>query len=382
MAKRFTLFHLDSERGFRGGERQLLYLAAHLRARGHENVVVCRGREALEAEARRQRFRTMRLPFLGEWDPVSAWRLRRASRSARHAPVLHAHTAHAAALAYLASRFGGPPWVAHRRVDFHLNGSLSRRLKYDTAPRVIAVSESIRRILVADGMEGSRITVVPDCIPLTDDEARLAGLDAGPMRRATRSETAAIRRPLAENLGLPETGPWIGNLAAHVPHKDQATLIRSLPSVLKALPKARLLLVGDGPLRTELEALARSLGVESAVRFAGHQSDPAPWLSCLDVYVQSSWGEGMGSVLLEAMACGVPIVATTAGGIPEVIEHGRSGLLVPPRDPERMAGAIVDSLLDPESARRRADAAAEDLKSFGLSRVGDRMIALYREVTE
>ncbi|MDD5629391.1 MAG: glycosyltransferase, partial [Elusimicrobia bacterium] len=165
MAKPFDLFHLDGERGLRGGERQLLYLAAALRARGHRNTVVCRGGSPLEAEARRQDFAVESLPFFMEWDPLSAWKLRRLVRSAQR-PVLHAHTAHAAALAACAGPWAGLPWVAHRRVDFELSGWLSRRLKYDRAGRVVAVSGAIARILERSGVPSARISVVHDGLPV------------------------------------------------------------------------------------------------------------------------------------------------------------------------------------------------------------------------
>ncbi len=379
MKRRYTLFHLDGERGLRGGERQLLYLASHLRAAGHENVIVCRAGVPLDREARRRRFKTLNLPFLGEWDIFSARRLRRAA-SQEDFPILHAHTAHTAALARLASLWGGPPWVVHRRVDFHLRGSLSRIFKYSAAHRVVAVSKSIRRILVEDGVEESKIEVVPDCVPATEAEARLADIPEGPLRPAAPEERAKIRQELSGALGIPAEAFWIGNLAALVGHKDQATLLRSAAQVLRREPKARFLLIGSGPLERELRNLADELIVSQSVHFVGQVSDPRPWLQAMDLYVQSSWGEGMGSVLLEAMACGVPIVATTAGGIPEVLEDGRSALLVPPRSPEKLADAVCAALSDRESAAKRARAAESSLENFSMSRIGERTETLYREL--
>lgn len=371
----YTLFHLDSERGFRGGERQLLYLAAHASKRGHKNFVVCRAGSALEAKSRALGLATMNLPFLGELDPVSAWRLARAA--ALPGAILHAHTAHGAGLASLARRFGGPPWVAHRRVDFHLSGLMGPGLKYGSAGAFIAVSEAILRILVEDGIRPERVTVVPDALPLGPEEGRLAGLSEawGPAVDRT-----ALRARLAPGLDLDPLHYWVGNLAAMVPHKDQANLLRAVPSVVARQPRARFLIIGDGPLRAELAALADSLGVRGAVRFPGYQEDPRPWLQTLDVYCQPSWGEGLGSVLLEAMACRVPIVATTAGGIPEVAEDGRSAWLVPPRDPQALANALLAALADRAAAEARAAEAARSLTRFSLEKTGDAILALYGRV--
>ncbi|PIP81956.1 MAG: hypothetical protein CO113_13460 [Elusimicrobia bacterium CG_4_9_14_3_um_filter_62_55] len=368
---RFSLFHLDSERGFRGGERQLLYLAGSMRARGHENTIVCRRGEALERAAKREGFRILSLPFLGEWDPVSAWRLRRAARAAAHLPVLHAHTGHAAALAFLASRCGGPIWIAHRRVDFHLRGSLGRRLKYDAAGKVAAVSGEIRRVLIEDGVPPTRIAVVHDMLPSPEE--------GGIFSPAAPGERARIRKELGAAFSLDPEGIWIGNLAAHVPHKDQATLLRAAAIAARERPELRFILIGDGPEHGRLQALARSLGVEPLVRFPGFTSDPLAWLRALDLYAHSSWGEGMGSVLLEAAATEVPIVATNAGGIPEVVENGVSALLVDPRDPEAFARALLTALDHREETKGRVAAARAGLERFTLRAIGDATEALYRE---
>jgi glycosyltransferase involved in cell wall biosynthesis len=373
LALRFTAFHLDSERGLRGGERQLLYLAAWLKARGHGSVVACRAGAPLEREARRLSLTVLTLPFCGEWDPVTAWRLARAAAKAEN-PVLHAHTAHAAGTAALAGLLGGPPWLAHRRVDFPLANPLSARLKYRGAGRVVAVSEFIRGVLGADGVDPSRVDVVPDALPYGPEESALAGLETAWGPSADRE---ALRRSLGPRLGLAPSDLWVGNLAAMVGHKDQANLLRAVPLVLASERRARFLLVGDGPLRESLEALARELGVADAVRFPGRQDDPRPWLQALDVYCQPSWGEGMGSVLLEAMACRVPVVATTAGGIPEVAADGSTARLVPPRDPAALAAALVAALADPAGSRRRAEAAAAGLGRFSLERTGNAVLAAY-----
>ncbi|TBR17608.1 glycosyltransferase [bacterium] len=363
---RYTAFHLDSERGLRGGERQLLYLAAWLRAQGHGSVVVCRAGAPLEGEARRLGLDVRTLPFCGELDPVTAWRLAREAGRAEN-PVLHAHTAHAAGTAALAARLGGPPWVAHRRVDFRLANPVSARLKYGAASRVVAVSEFIKGVLAKDGVDPSRVDVVPDALPLGPAEAKLAGLDVpwGPA-----PDRDALRRRLGAQTELDPGALWVGNLAAMVGHKDQANLLRAMPAVLASEPRARFLVVGDGPLRADLEALARELGVAQAVRFPGRQDDPRPWLQSLDVYCQPSWGEGMGSVLLEAMACRVPVVATTAGGIPEVTK-GTPARLVPPRDPAALAAALLAALREPGGA------SAPDLTRFSLEATGNAVLAAY-----
>lgn len=350
----------------------MLYLARAMRDRGHANTVVCRRGEALERTAKREGFATLNLPFVGEWDPVSAWRLRAAAKRAKHTPILHAHTGHAAALAFLASRCGGPAWIAHRRVDFHLRGPLARRFKYDAAGKVAAVSGEIRRILIEDGVDAAKIAVVHDMLPTPEE--------GGTFSPAAAGERARIRKDLAAALSLDPAGVWIGNLAAHVPHKDQETLLRAAALACRARPELRFILLGDGPEHARLKALAKRLAIDAQVRFPGFTSEPLPWLRALDLYAHSSWGEGMGSVLLEAAAVGVPIVATNAGGIPEVVEDGVSARLVAPRDPDAFAAALLAALADPAESRRRADAARASLKRFSLDAIGAATETLYREV--
>lgn len=333
----------------------------------------------MDLEARRLGLAALHLPFLSEWDPLSAARLRAAAARTPAPTVLHAHTAHTAALAYLASRFRGPPWVVHRRVDFPLSGSLSRRFKYDPAAAVFSISEAITRVLAEAGVSADRIHTVHSCIPVGEEEAGMAGLES-PIAPASPGERTRIREDLGRRWGIPPGAPWIGNMAALVPHKDQATLLRSVPGILSRLPDARVFFVGEGPLRAGLERLARELGVLDSVRFVGYQSERLPWLKALDLFALSSWGEGMGSVLLEAAACRLPIVATAAGGIPEVVEDGVTGTLAPPASPEALGRAIVSALRDPDRARAMAEEGLRRLQRFSLRRCGEAVENVYRRV--
>ncbi|MFA6092960.1 MAG: glycosyltransferase [Elusimicrobiota bacterium] len=374
----FTLFHIDGERGLRGGERQLLYLACRMREQGHANVIVCRRASALDAEAWHLGLERLHLPFLGELDPVSALMLRRRVGRAQ-APMMHAHTAHAAALARLASLGSSLPWVAHRRVDFHLGpGS---RLKYASARAWVAVSEGVRRVLLEDGLKPQDVRVVHDSLPVGELEARSVGLREPimPLKGAERSD---LRAALAREWGLPPGDPWVVNAAALVPHKDHETLLRAAAQVVARCPAARFVVMGEGPLRGALEALSLSLGLQGNLVFAGFRPDAVRCMKAFDLFTLSSWGEGMGSVLLEAMACGLPLVATRTGGIPEVLEDGVQGWLAPARDPRALAERILESIQDAEGSQRRGRAGLARVQSFSLAAAGEKMENIYREAAE
>ena len=373
MTKRSNLFHVDGERGFRGGERQLLYLAAALRARGRRNVVYCRGGSELEREAARQGFETRTLPFWTEWDPVSAFRL--AADARREGAVIHAHTGHAAGIAALAA-LGGAPLVAHRRVDFGV-GAAARALKYGRAARTVAVSSAIARILREAGLPEERISVVPDGVPATAEETAWTQGGGARFRPPLPVERTENRRLLSVEHGLDASMTWVGNLAALVPHKDHDNLLAAAVIVLLKRPRTRFLIAGTGPEEARLFDRVNRMGLYGKVIFLGQRKDPLTLLQSLDVYVQSSWGEGMGSVLIEAAACGVPIAATTAGGIPDVVEEGATGLLVPPRSPEPLAEAILKLCDDRALARRLAAEGLKRLPRFGLARMAADMEKIY-----
>lgn len=374
----FDLFHLDGENGFRGGERQLLYLAAALRERGHRNTVVCRASSPLALEAGRLGLDVMSLHCMAEWNVLAALAIRRRARRSPN-PILHSHTGHAVALGVLAAIPGGLPHVAHRRVDFPLRGGLSA-LKYGRADAVVSVSAAISSILENDGLSSERLSVVCDAIPVGPEECHWAGLSADLYQPPTSNEKTRRREALAAEWDIDPSADWVGNLAALVPHKDHDNLIGAAILVLQRKPSTVFLIAGDGPEKSRLGAAILRTGFSDRIILLGRR-EPEDILKTADVFVLSSWGEGMGSVLLEAASCAIPIAATTAGGIPEVIEHGKTGLLAPPRDPESLAAHILKLLDDRHLARKLAMEAAEGLKNRSLSRMAESMERIYERVS-
>ena len=208
--------------------------------------------------------------------------------------------------------------IVSRRVDFSiyrhsffgLNGRKYRR----GVDRIIAVSDAVRNVLVRDGLDPAQITVVRDAI----DVARVRG--------ATPVDVRA-------RVGLGARARIILAVGALVGHKGHRHLVAAIPSLVAAAPEAHVVIAGEGELRHELESLAIRLGVASRLLMPGFIENVAGWFPSADVFVMPSVEEGLGSSVLEAMAAGTPIVATTAGGIPEVVRDGIDGLLVPPGEP-------------------------------------------------
>jgi glycosyltransferase involved in cell wall biosynthesis len=155
--------------------------------------------------------------------------------------------------------------------------------------------------------------------------------------------------------------------------------LKAVARVAKVVPRARFIVAGDGPLRAELEALVGRLGLEQNVYFLGFRSDPRALIGLLDVLVVPSHTEGAPLVVLEAMAAGVPVVASAVGGIPDQVRHGEDGLLVPPGDPAALGDAVLELLGDPGLARRMGAAGSRKAATdFSHATMVERAVKVYR----
>lgn len=327
---RRLVIHVDTARSWRGGQNQVLLTARGMAARGVETEVACRAGGELEARARAAGLAVRAVSFRGDlWPPgilALASRLRQEPES-----LLLLHDSHAVAAGIVASRLGRRvPLVAVRRVDFPFRGRLSRA-KYKACGDVIVASRAIGSVMEAEGLGSDRVRLVYEGVP-----------DRTP---------APGGREALEELGVPAGVPVVGNVAALTGHKDHATLIEAMALLRARMPDVRLVIAGEGELRGPLEARTRALGLADRVVFAGFRRDLDRLLPAFSAFCLSSHLEGLGTSLLDAMAFGLPVVATAAGGIPEAVDDGVTGRLVAPRDPRALAGALAEVLGD---ERRRA----------------------------
>jgi len=199
------------------------------------------------------------------------------------------------------------------------------------------------------------------------------GIDA--QKFARNHNGKAIKR----DLGLQDNQLVIGIVARLDPIKNHACLIRAMKSVVGRVPQAVLLIIGDGPLRTELEGLTANLQLQNHIKFLGARTDISELLSVLDVFVLCSFSEGLSLTLIEACAAGKPIVATNVGGNPEIVGHAINGLLVPSDQPETLAGAVLEILTDKEKARRMGEMGR---KKFEEEFTLDAMVKRYEDLYE
>jgi len=182
-----------------------------------------------------------------------------------------------------------------------------------------------------------------------------------------------------KSLGLHRNDFVIGSVGRIAPIKGHKYLIQAAEKVIKEVANAKFLIVGDGPIRDEMEELSVRLGLDERVIFTGMREDVPEVLSIMDVFVLPSINEGMGRALVEAMAMGLPCVASSVGGVPEVVTDGETGLLVPAEDPSALAEAIIRLAKDKKLAQKIAKAGQRKARSdFGAKTMVDRISAVYR----
>ena len=352
------IVHLASGREWRGGQNQVLLLARALAAlpAGIDQVVVT-GRGSVLAA----RLKAEGIPVheVGWRIGLSPGALAGAVREAAGGPTLfHAHDAHALTLAGAAASVTRSPFVVTRRVDFHLR----RPGFWARAHRIIAISEAVRAILVADGIPSTSIVTVHSGINVD----AVGKVQAGDIRTA---------------LGLPKAAPLAVTVGALVDHKDHATLVEAAAVLRERHPALHWAIAGEGELRSELEARIGRLGMGDRIHLLGQVTEPLRLIAGADVFVMSSKGEGLGTTVLDAMALGVPIAATSGGGIPEMLSGG-AGLLSPPRDPQGLARSVERLLQEPELRDSTRRAASERLQDFTATAMANGVLSVYRSVME
>ncbi len=339
----------------------MLYLLDGLAGAGIANTLVCTRGGAIAAAAA-ESARVREVAVNGDHDLGFISRLRREIRTAKP-DLVHLHSRRGAdVLGAIAARLERVPVVLSRRVDNPEPGWVVP-IKYRLYDRIIAISDAIRAVLLECGVPAAKLRVVPSAVNCAEFE--------GPRDIAW----------LRGEFGLGADDQCVGIVAQLIPRKGHADLVSAWPDVLAAAPAARLLIFGRGPLREELERDAERRGIAGSLRFAGFRDDLHRILPCLDLVVHPAHREGLGIAVLQAACAGAPVVATMAGGLPEIIEDGVSGRLVPVADPPALAAAIVAMLRNREQARSFATVARERVRArFSVAAMVDGNLAVYREL--
>jgi glycosyltransferase involved in cell wall biosynthesis len=369
--------HIIKVTSIAGAETHLLTLLAGLRARqiDAQLILLVEPRRPMDNYAARlaqQGIPAHRLTIGLNADPTLIVRLRNLLRLLKP-NIVHTHLFHADLYGALAARWACPQaaLVSSR----HNDNAFRRRQPYRSLNRWlwrladagIAISESIARFVVeVENAPPEKIRVIR------------YGLDYRPLSAA---ELQAERQRQRAELGIDPAAPVIGMVCRLVEQKGVVYGLRAFAQVAEQFPAARLLIAGDGPLREALEAEAAALHLGERARFLGWRDDVPGLMSALDLLLLPSLWEGFGLVLLEAMSRRVPVIASAVSAIPEVVAHGETGLLVPPRTVNELADALARLLADAPLRRHMGLLAEDRLETlFSARRMMDQTIELYQEL--
>ncbi len=355
--------HLESGMHLYGGAQQVLYLMSGLGARGVRNTLICPRGSAIATALDPGDADCLEVPMTGDLDLGFTARCR-ALLQQIEPDLLHVHSRRGADLyGGLAARGAGVPAVITRRVD-NPERAFWARLKYANYRAVIAISMRIMDLLRQDvGLPAERLHLVPSAV----DTARF------------RPQADAER--VRQTLDVPGAAPLIGVVAQLIRRKGHEVLLEALAPVVQAHPQVRVLLFGQGPLATRLERRIQRLRLSEHVRLVGFRHDLERLLPSLDLVVHPALKEGLGVALLEALACGVAVIASNVGGIPDLIEDRVSGRLVPPGDAQAL-GAAITEMLDDAALRRRLGVAGRQrvLADFSIEQMVDGNLKVYEQV--
>jgi glycosyltransferase involved in cell wall biosynthesis len=354
---RLRILHTESSLGWGGQEIRVLTEARGVADRGHAVTLAAPAESRIFQEAPRFGVDALAIP-IGRKSLGGVGALRSLLR-ARTFDVVNTHSSTDSWIAAVATRLlaGAPPIVRTRHISAPVPRNFATRWLYTGATeRIVTTGERLRRQVIEEtGADPARVVSIP------------TGID---LERFQPGPAAAARTAL----GLEPEGAVIGIVATLRSWKGHRYLFEAFAGLADG--GARLVVVGDGPQREALEQLAKSLGIADRVHFAGNQPDVAPWMRAFDLFCLPSYAnEGVPQALMQAMACGLAVVTTPVGSIAEIVEDGRSGILVAPED----AGAlrrVIEVLLADDDRRQRlgASARATALERFGDSLMVERMI--------
>lgn len=356
-----------------GAETHLLYLTAGLQAQGVTPTVLMLHEPQLPMQdfvdaAAQQGVQVLPIPIHHDLDPTLFFRLRQALKHLQP-DIVHTHLLHADLYGIPAAKSLRLPVISsrHNDNDFRRKAPFKQvnQALWALADGGIAISEALRRFaLEVEGAAPQKVTVIHYGLPFTPQSAE---------------SLQAARRTAREQLGQAEDALLFGMVCRLTEQKGIPYALRAFAQVLQQLPQARLVIVGDGPLRDSLMDEAANCGVSGQVDFAGWQPNAAALMAGFDVLLVPSLWEGFGLVILEAMAQEVPVIASAVSAIPEIILPEETGLLVPPRDVAALAAAMTRLGADPTQRARMGQAALARLQSaFSEMRMVQETIAFYR----
>ena len=341
----------------------MMYLMDGLRSKNHNNIVSAQPNSVLIRRAISNNFRVCPVVMRGELDFKAVRSICRIITDER-IDIVHAHSSHAHTIGAIAAKIKKIPFVVTRRVDFKVGNNIFSNIKYNyLANKIIAISNAIKNILIEAGVPQKKTSVV------------YSGIDIG------KFDSISDTRYLYEEFNLSKHTPIVGTVAHLTDHKGHKYLFDAVPDVLKIFPNALFLIIGEGELEAALKKQVKKLDITKNVIFTGFRKDIGELLSIMDLFVLPSHLEGLCTSLMDAMLMKLPIVATTAGGIQEVVTDKETGILVQPRNSKALADAIIQLLSNKENAEEMGERGLKRVKTmFNVSRMVNGTEKVYMQI--
>ncbi len=361
----FSVLHIATARSWRGGEQQVAYLTSELAKKKITQFVFCTEGSPMEFYCRENNIPFYTSVKRSSVDISYAWKIKQLCKS-KNISLIHTHDSHAHTFAIFAAIMGNKcNIVVSRRVDFAVSKGPFSKYKYNHSDvkRIICVSEKIKTLTR----------------PAVDDVEKLVAIHSG--IDFSRFKNSVQGKRLHTQYKIPENARLIGNVAALAPHKDYATFINTVFLIKDKLPDAYFFIIGEGEERTKIESLISEKKLQDRIILTGFRQDIPEILPELDVMLITSETEGLGTAILDAFACNVPVVATAAGGIPEIVIHEKTGLLASVGDTAGLAAQVMRVLSDDLLKENIIKGATNHLAHFTKEVTASRTLAEYLAVT-
>lgn len=362
MSRQMKILHVVTALSWRGGEQQVAYLMDELKDKV-KSIVLCSEGSLMEAHCKKNKITHVCQKRRGGVDLAYAKKLKKTcidfKIDACHLHDAHAHTHAIIAASVLKNKL---PLVLSRRVDFPIKKSWFSSFKYNhkSIAKILCVSKTIQKITAQGIKDQSKLTTVYSGIDLTKFKTRT--------------------NKLRNELKISQDSFLIGNTSALADHKDYFTFLDTAEKVLQEAAEVHFVIMGDGPMREEIKAYAATKRLDNRLYFTGFRTDIPEVLADLDLFLITSKTEGLGTSILDAFACKVPVLATKAGGIPELVIDQKTGLLREVKDVESLSKAALLLQKDKELSTRLITNASEKLIEFSKQNTAQQTLKVYQSL--
>ena len=358
------ILHISTPKSWRGGEQQLAYLYEELTNKGIEQYILCRKGGEMAIRGKAKGWNIIESAKRTAIDPFFTRKVKSVCKH-KAIDIIHAHDSHAHSFAVLsASLFGNNiPIIVSRRVDFAISKSSIKKYNHKNVKRIICVSDAIKNLTAPDIKDKSILNTIHSGIDL--DRFPFDKKDCNILR---------------EEFKIPKDIPLIGNVAAIAPHKDYFTFIDTVEEFINKGNKAKFFIIGTGSMMLEIKEYCAEKRMHDHIIFTGFRTDIDKILPELDIFLITSQTEGLGTSVIDAFACKVPVVATKAGGIPELVKHEKSGLLANVKDSKELAKQIERLLNNSVSLDSIITGQQEVLKLFTKTVTAEKTLSVYLSI--